>query len=347
MTITFPEHFIWGTATAAHQVEGGNVNSDCWLLEHLPETPFAEPSSDACDHYHRYPDDIALLAKLGFNAYRFSVEWARVEPEDGVFSGAVLEHYRRMLGCCRDHGLTPVVTFHHFTSPRWFVASGGWLEPEGAERFARYCEHSVAALGDLIGVACTINEANLPHTLADVGLFPADGNMADAPPMNAAARALGCAPERFGPFLFANPLRTRDVLLEAHRRAVEVLRSGPGEFPVGITLSLEDLQAEEGGEEHRDRARRESQDPFLEAARQLAEYFDGVDEGLLVLRVIRDTPADRMGLRDGDVVTEVNGAKCNDVMVLRQAVVRAGRDRPVEVKWVRKGAIHVGNLDAH
>ena len=75
MTITFPEDFIWGTATAAHQVEGGNFNSDCWLLEHLPETPFVEPSGDACDHYHRYPGDIALLAELGFNSYRFSVEW--------------------------------------------------------------------------------------------------------------------------------------------------------------------------------------------------------------------------------------------------------------------------------
>ena len=86
---------------------------------------------------------------------------------------------------------------------------------------------------------------------------------------------------------------------------------------------------------------------FRPLTTELAEYFDGVDEGLLVLRVIQDTPADRMGLRDGDVVTEVNGAKCNDVIVLRQAVVRAGLDRPVEVKWVRKGAIHVGNLDAH
>jgi beta-glucosidase len=205
-----------------------------------------------------------------------------------------------MLGCCRDHGLTPVVTFHHFTSPRWFVASGGWLEPEGAERFARYCEHSVAALGDLIGVACTINEANLPLMLAGMGLFTPDGNMAEAPPLKAAARALGCAPERFGPFLFGNPLRTRDVLLEAHRRAVEVLRSGPGEFPVGITLALQDLQAEEGGEEHRDRARGESQDPFLEAAR--GDDFVGVQ----TYSRERYGPEGRLGAEPGVELTQMD-----------------------------------------
>ena len=125
----FPNGFLWGAATSAHQVEGNNVNSDYWLLEHLPGTIFSEPSSDACDHYHRYPQDIALLAELGFNTYRFSIEWARIEPEDGEFSHAILEHYRRVLTTCRDHGLTPVVTFHHFTSPRWLLTAGGWEDP--------------------------------------------------------------------------------------------------------------------------------------------------------------------------------------------------------------------------
>ena len=96
----FPDGFLWGASTAAHQVEGNNVNSDLWLLEHLPHTIFKEPSGDACDHYHRYAEDISLLARLGFNAYRFSVEWARIEPEDGEFSRASLEHYRRMLAAC-------------------------------------------------------------------------------------------------------------------------------------------------------------------------------------------------------------------------------------------------------
>src|SRR5436305_1905258 len=110
----FPDGFLWGAATAAHQVEGGNTNSDAWLLEHVDGSLYSEPSGDACDHYHRYGDDIALLARLGFNSYRFSIEWARVEPEEGEFSLAQLEHYRRMLAACHEHGVKPAVTLHHF-----------------------------------------------------------------------------------------------------------------------------------------------------------------------------------------------------------------------------------------
>ena len=117
-TTSFPDRFVWGTSTAAHQVEGGNWNSDWWAWEHAEGTPCVEPSSDACDHYHRYRDDIALFAELGFNAYRFSIEWARIEPEEGEFSTATLDHYRRVCATCHDHGIAPVVTFHHFTSPR-------------------------------------------------------------------------------------------------------------------------------------------------------------------------------------------------------------------------------------
>ena len=96
----YPAGFYWGTATAAHQVEGGNTNSDFWLLEHVDGTAFMEVSGDACDHYHRYPGDLDLLSSLGFNAYRFSIEWARVEPAPGEFSLAQLDHYRRMLAAC-------------------------------------------------------------------------------------------------------------------------------------------------------------------------------------------------------------------------------------------------------
>ena len=97
----FPDGFLWGAATAAHQVEGGNVNSDMWELEWATPSIFAEPSGDACDHYHRYAEDMALMAELGFNAYRFGVEWARIEPEEGWFSRAELDHYRRMCASVR------------------------------------------------------------------------------------------------------------------------------------------------------------------------------------------------------------------------------------------------------
>ena len=167
--IDFPEGFLWGTATAAHQVEGNNVNSDVWVFEHMPKSPYVEPSGDACDHYHRYRSDIALLAELGFNAYRFSIEWARIEPEEGEFSLAVLEHYRDMLRACQEHNITPIVTFHHFTSPRWLMAHGGWESKKTPDRFARYCERATRYLGDLIGAACTLNEANIAAVITKMG----------------------------------------------------------------------------------------------------------------------------------------------------------------------------------
>ena len=95
--MSFPGGFLWGTATSAHQVEGGNVYNDSWLVEHLPSSPYAEVSGDACDHYHRYDADIALVAALGLGAYRCSLEWSRIEPEEGEFSRAALDYYRRVL----------------------------------------------------------------------------------------------------------------------------------------------------------------------------------------------------------------------------------------------------------
>ena len=98
---------MWGTATAAHQVEGDNRNSDWWAWEHHPSSPLTEPSGSAIDHYHRYADDIALLAELGLPVYRFSTEWARVEPAEGVFDAAALAHYRHMAETVRDAGMIP------------------------------------------------------------------------------------------------------------------------------------------------------------------------------------------------------------------------------------------------
>src|SRR5262249_3518540 len=157
----FPTGFLWGTATAAHQVEGGNWANDWWEFEHRKGTPCAEASGDACDHYHRYADDLRVVADLGLGVYRFSVEWSRIEPEEGEFSRAALQHYRRVATTCRDLGVMPCITFHRFTSPRWVAADGAWANPSTIDRFARFCERTVDALGDLIAIACTINEPNI------------------------------------------------------------------------------------------------------------------------------------------------------------------------------------------
>lgn len=102
--------FLMGAATAAHQVEGNNTHSDFWVMENLRHSDYAEPSGIACDHWNRYAEDIALLAGAGLNAYRFGIEWARVEPEEGVFDPLALAHYRDVIQCCRDHGVEPVPT---------------------------------------------------------------------------------------------------------------------------------------------------------------------------------------------------------------------------------------------
>lgn len=269
MTIpmSFPTGFLWGAATAAHQVEGNNVNSDAWLLEHLPDTIFAEPSGDACDHYHRYPQDIALLAELGFNTYRFSLEWARIEPEDGAFSQAALDHYRRVLTTCHDHGLTPVVTFHHFTSPRWLLAAGGWEDPGTPAKFARYCERVTRQLGDLIGVACTLNEPNLPRLLSALGVLPPRTQQEHAPMWAAAGRALGIPAERVAPFQFAGTETAFATMLAAHRAGRAAIKDVRATLPVGLTLANADIQGGPRGEQRASAVRREVNERYLEAVR--------------------------------------------------------------------------------
>ena len=115
--LEFPAGFTWGVATAAHQIEGGNVNNDWWAWEHDPASGTLEPSGDACDSFHRWREDVQLVADMGLGAYRFSLEWSRIEPAEGEFSIASLEHYRRLCAACHGHGILPVVTFHHFTTP--------------------------------------------------------------------------------------------------------------------------------------------------------------------------------------------------------------------------------------
>jgi beta-glucosidase len=258
----FPRGFLWGAATAAHQVEGNNINSDLWVLEHLRPSMFAEPSGDACDHYHRYAGDIKLLAGLGFNTYRFSIEWARIEPEQGFFSRAALKHYRRVAATCREHGVTPMVTFHHFTSPRWFAALGAWENEAAGDLFVRYAERAAKHLGDLIGAAATFNEPNIPMLRSWMpGLNLGAGQM--EPLMQAAARAVGS--ERFATSMFGNAEKLQDAMTAAHPRALAAMKSGPGKYPVGVTIAMSDDQAAEP-DSGRDRKREAVYGPWLSAA---------------------------------------------------------------------------------
>ena len=158
--------FLWGVATGAHQTEGNNLASDWWAIEHEPGSFVKEPSGDAVDSFHRWREDMDLAAGAGFTDYRFGVEWSRVEPVEGFFSRAAIDHYRRMVEGARARGLRPFVTLHHFTVPLWFAATGGWLRTDATEKFLRYVEAIEPVLTDSVEHVGTINEPNIVAMLA-------------------------------------------------------------------------------------------------------------------------------------------------------------------------------------
>ena len=162
------EKFLVGAATAAHQVEGNNIHSDYWLMEQMPHSDFVEPSLLAVDHYNRYEEDIKLLVEAGLRAYRFSIEWARIEPEQGKYDKGALDHYRKVIRCCKENGVEPIVTMMHFTSPAWVIKAGGWENEDIIDSFVKYCEYVIKEIKNEIKYVCTINEANMRLQVAAI-----------------------------------------------------------------------------------------------------------------------------------------------------------------------------------
>jgi len=270
----FPDGFLWGAATAGHQVEGGNVNADLWPLEWKEDSTFNEPSGDACDHYHRYPEDITMLAELGLTAYRFSLEWSRIEPEPGYFSRAALDHYRRMLEFCLNSGVTPVVTYNHFTLPRWMAGKGGWAAASSPDHFGRYAARVTEHLGDLLSWVCTLNEPNLMAMLANTGVLAMGaGERRSAPePSEENSHGIG----GFDPAAYRMGLIAADVerMAAAHRSAREAIRPVVPSVEVGWTLALIDLQPAPGGESRWQESRARGQADWLSVSRE--DDFVGV-----------------------------------------------------------------------
>jgi beta-glucosidase len=161
-TREFPEGFLWGTSTAAHQVEGGNVHSDWWAWERIPgKISDGTTSETAADHYRRYEEDLDLAAKMGNNAHRLSVEWARLEPEEGKWDEAEVAHYRKVLEAVRRRGMKVMLTLWHFSLPKWFADRGGWEHPLALRAFVRYVRRATEAFGDLVDFWNTMNEPNV------------------------------------------------------------------------------------------------------------------------------------------------------------------------------------------
>jgi len=210
------------------------------------DRPFFEPAGNACEHYEHFEDDIALLASLGLNTYRFGIEWARIEPKEGEFDAEALEHYRQMLQSCRRQGVTPLVTLHHFSSPRWLIAGGGWESPDTPSRFARYAGHVVSNLSDLIlgtngspGAICTLNEVNTGR-LNSVGHALPDYRREERW-VHEAAAAIEVDPSRFTPWTFASSEDAVDVILESHFTAVRAIKEIDDRHSVGLTLASQDI----------------------------------------------------------------------------------------------------------
>jgi beta-glucosidase len=240
----FPAGFLWGAATAAHQVEGNNLNNEWWKLEHNAARFGVQFSGDAVDSYHRYQEDMRLLADAGLNAYRFSLEWSRIEPGPGRFSNALLAHYRRMIDTALELGLAPVVTLHHFTQPLWFGDGGGWLAPDAADLFARYVEHACTIL-DGVEWVCTINEPNV--LAANLGALR---RVAAGEPY-----PFGALPDdEFG-----------DALIAAHRRAAPIVREA-SRAKVGWTVANQALAPKPGCERKHAEVQHRWEDRYLEAA---------------------------------------------------------------------------------
>lgn len=154
----FPEGFYWGAATASYQVEGAIEENDWAEAARASRVP---PCGVACDHYNRFEEDFDIAKSLGHTAHRFSIEWARIEPEEGKFNMEEVAHYRKVLQALKARGIKPFITIWHFTLPLWFSQSGGFERKDSPEIFARYSAFLVSELGDLCDHFSTMNEPNV------------------------------------------------------------------------------------------------------------------------------------------------------------------------------------------
>ena len=262
----FPEGFIWGASTSGHQIEGNNVASDLWFLEHLADTKFVEPSGDAANSFLLWQSDLDIVKELGLNTYRFSVEWARVEPVEGQFSTAMLNHYRNMVKGCRERGLKPIVTFNHFTAPLWFSADGGWTNTKSPARFARYCERVAEALAADIEYAVTLNEPQLLPLLRRLGLPPVFWTKT-AKMLDAAEAELDI--ERFSSLNVsreADIARMHDNLLRGHQVGRDAIKAVRADLPVGVSIAIFDDQEAESNS-IREQVRKELYVDWLEVSK--------------------------------------------------------------------------------
>ena len=242
--LSFPDSFTWGAATAAYQVEGaveedGRTPSIWDTFSHTPGKTLDGDTGDvATDHYHRFPEDVALLRELGVGSYRFSIAWPRVTPQIsagalGPVSSAGLDFYSRLVDALLDAGIAPMATLYHWDLPQALEDSGGWTDPRTAERFAEYAAAVGKRLGDRVGTFITLNE---PWCAAFLGYAAG----VHAPGRTDAAAALAAAHH----------------LNLAHGLAVSALRAAAPRSSVAVSLNLGWVRPSRDTHGDRDAARR-------------------------------------------------------------------------------------------
>ncbi len=279
---TFPPDFLWGSATAAYQVEGavteGGRGPSIWdTFSHTPGRTLGGDTGDvAADHYHRFRDDVALMADLGLHAYRFSISWSRVQPGgSGAFNPEGIAFYSDLVDALTEAGVAPVVTLYHWDLPQELEDAGGWANRETALRFADYAERMARELGDRITVWTTLNE---PWCTAYLGY----GSGVHAPGRTDGAAALAAVHH----------------LNLAHGLAARAIRGVLGEqAQLSITLNLHVVRPDDAGSAaDRDAVRR------IEALANGA-FLGPLLDGAYPADLLADTAAvtDWAFVRDGDL----------------------------------------------
>ncbi|MCL1898906.1 MAG: family 1 glycosylhydrolase [Promicromonosporaceae bacterium] len=263
----FPPGFLWGSATAAHQTEGNNLNTDWWVREGM--MPGMESSGDACDSYHRYDQDMRLLAEAGLDTYRFSIEWARIVPREGQVSRALLAHYRRMIDTALAFGLTPVVTLLHSTIPLWLAERGGWQADDAVERFVDYVRVAATILAD-VPYVITLNEPNMmAQMVAAIEAARSGGQWRSATLAGQAEAAASATADEVREAVRNLPTPTAEhgqVFIAAHHAARAVLRELLPAARVGWTIANPALYAAPEHENRLREVRYGMEDVYLEAA---------------------------------------------------------------------------------
>lgn len=217
--LKFPENFLWGAATSSHQIEGGNENNDWWRWEEKGKT--RDISGKACDSYNRFKEDDRLAKELNCNALRISLEWSRIEPEEGVFSQEAIKHYADVLIDIKEKGMKRILTLNHWTLPIWFADKYGWDHFDAPKIFAKYCEKIIKELGNEIDLFITLNEPTIPLNKGYLaGVFP---------------------PGRKSIFAFS---RARKNMITAHHECYLLVKKYYPNMQIGITQYCNTFETE-------------------------------------------------------------------------------------------------------